>query len=70
MRSANRKYGEQIIRDFAARDAKEMRRYSKEMEVCPESTLSSGMYFYHRASYNSYKHALQIITTPVFWRDE
>ena len=69
MKSTNRKYGEQVIRDFAARDAKEMRRYSKEMEVRPESTLSSSMYLYHRACYNSYKHALQIITIPTFWRE-
>ena len=69
MKSTNRLAGEQLLRDFAARDARDMRRYAKEMEVCPESTYISGMYFYHRASYNTYKHALQVVSTPAFWRE-
>jgi|DEB0MinimDraft_4_1074332.scaffolds.fasta_scaffold58619_1 cytidylate kinase len=67
MKSTNRLVGEQLLRDFAARDAKDMRRYAKEMEVCPESTYVSGMYYYHKASYNTYKHALQVVNTPIFW---
>lgn len=69
MKSTNRSSGEQLLRDFAARDAKEMRHYAKEMEDCPESTYISGMYFYHRACYQTYKHALQVVSTPAFWRE-
>jgi cytidylate kinase len=69
MKSTNRLFGEQLLRDFAARDARDMRRYAKEMEDRPESTYISGMYFYHRASYNTYKHALQVVSTPAFWRE-
>ena len=70
MKSSNRKMGEQILRDFAAEDAKDMRHYAKELEDSPESTLSSGMYYYHRGRYNAYKHAMSIFNTEPFWRDE
>jgi cytidylate kinase len=69
MKSTNRLFGEQLLRDFAARDARDMRRYAKKMEDRPESTYISGMYYYHRASYNTYKHALQVFSTPAFWRE-
>jgi len=68
MKSTNRLFGEQLLRDFAARDARDMRRYAKEMKCRPESTYFSGMYFYHKASYNTYKHALQVVSTPALWR--
>ena len=67
MKSTNRLVGEQLLRDFAARDAREMRHYEKQMEDCPESTYISAMYYYHRASYKTYKHALQVVSTPAFW---
>lgn len=70
MKSSNRKMGEQILRDFAAEDAKDMRHYSKTMEDSPESTMSSGMYYYHLGRYNAYKHAMQILKTKSFWREE
>lgn len=70
MRSSNRKKGEQVLRDFAAEDAKVMRNYAKQLEVSPESRLSAGMYYYHRGRYNAYKLAVQILKTQSFWRDE
>lgn len=70
MKSSKRKMGEQVLRDFAAEDARDMRHYAKELEVSPESGLSTGMYYYHRGRYNAYKHAMQILNTHVFWRDE
>lgn len=60
-----RKKGEQLLRDFAAEDARDMRRYARE-----DSNFDRTMKAYHRGRYNSYKRALDIVNTECFWRDE
>lgn len=65
-----RKTGEQLLRDFAAEDAREMRRYKRRLKENPDSRYDSAMDSYYRGRYNSYKQALNIINTKCFWRDE
>ena len=60
-----RKTGEQLLRDFAAEDARDMRRYARK-----DSSYDRAMEAYHRGRYNGYKQALDIIDTKCLWRDE
>lgn len=62
-----RKRGDQLLRDFAAEDARSMRRYGRR---ALESSYDRAMEAYHRGRYNSYKSALTIINIKSFWRDE
>ena len=61
-----RKRGDQLLRDFAAEDARSMRRYGRR---ALESSYDRAMEAYHRGRYNSYKSALNIINIKSFWRD-
>jgi hypothetical protein len=61
-----RKRGDQLLRDFAAEDARSMRRYGRRTL---ESSYDRAMEAYHRGRYNSYKLALQMINTESLWRD-
>lgn len=60
-----RKMGEQLLRDFAAYDARDMRRYARN-----ESSYDRAMEAYHRGRYNSYKSALNVINSKSLWRDQ
>lgn len=60
-----RKKGEQLLRDFAAYDARDMRRYARN-----ESSYDRAMAAYHRGRYNSYKQAIDIMKAKSLWRDE
>lgn len=64
-----RKLGEQLLRDFAAEDARHMRRYTRQLKENPASRYDSAMDAYHRGRYNSYKSALDIINSESLWRD-
>lgn len=60
-----RKTGEQLLRDFAAEDARDMRRYARN-----DSSYDRAMEAYHRGRYRGYKQALNIIDSKCLWRDE
>lgn len=60
-----RKTGEQLLRDFAAEDARDMRRYARN-----DSSYDRAMEAYHRGRYRDYKQALNIIDSKCLWRDE
>ena len=64
-----RKTGEQLLRDFAADDAREMRSYSRYLKDNPDSSFDRAMGAYYRGRYNSYKSALNIINSESLWRD-
>lgn len=59
-----RKKGEQLLRDFAAEDARNMRRYTGN-----ESSYDRAMEAYHRGRYTGYKQAINIINSTSLWRD-
>lgn len=64
-----RKTGEQLLRDFAADDAREMRRYTRLLQIEPDCGYYRVMHSYYSASYNSYKSALGVINSECLWRD-
>jgi hypothetical protein len=59
-----RKRGDQLLRDFAAEDARSMRRYARN-----KSSFYRAMEAYHRGRYRGYRLALQMINTESLWRD-
>ena len=65
-----RKTGEQLLRDFAAEDARDMRRYARKLKDNSGITYYRVMETYHRGRYNSYKSAIDIINSECLWRDE
>ena len=64
-----RKTGEQLLRDFAAEDAREMRSYTRRLKIEPDCGYYRAMQAYYSARYNTYKQALDIINTKCLWRD-
>ena len=64
-----RKKGEQLLRDFAADDARDMRRMTRLLEREPDSGYYRAMQAYYSGRYNSYKSALDIINSESLWRD-
>lgn len=64
-----RKKGEQLLRDFAAEDARDMRRMTRRLKDSPDCGYYRTMQAYYSARYNSYKQALDIINTKCLWRD-
>ena len=64
-----RKTGEQLLRDFAAEDARDMRRYARLAEK-ETGGYYRAMESYHRGRYNSYIRALDIVNSECLWRDE
>ena len=64
-----RKTGEQLLRDFAAQDARDMRRQARYLKLDPDSGYHRAMETYYRGRYNSYKSALDIINSECLWRD-
>lgn len=65
-----RKTGEQLLRNFAANDAREMRRFTRLLEIEPDFSHYRVMQAYYSACYNSYKSALDIINSECLWRGE
>lgn len=65
-----RKTGEQLLRDFAAEDARDMRRMTRKLKGDPDCGYYRAMQAYYTARYNSYKSALDIINSECLWRDE
>ena len=64
-----RKTGEQLLRDFAAEDAREIRRYARLLKIEPDCGYYRAMQAYYSGRYNSYKSALDIINSESLWRD-
>lgn len=65
-----RKTGEQLLRDFAAEDARDMRLYARKLKDNSGITFYRVMETYHRGRYNGYKQALNIVNNEFLWRDE
>jgi len=56
--------GEQLLREFAAEDARDMRRYAK-----GDSSYNRAMEAYHKGRYNGYKQAMSIMKAECLWRE-
>lgn len=65
-----RNTGEQLLRDFAAQDARDMRLYARKLKNNSGIDYYRVMETYHRGRYNGYKRALGIINSEFLWRDE
>ena len=65
-----RKRGDQLLRDFAAEDARSMRYHTRRLKDDPNSNYDRAMQTHCKGRYNSYKLALQMINTESLWRDK
>lgn len=59
-----RKQGEKLLREFAAEDARDMRRYAR-----GDSSYDRTMEAYHKGRYNGYKQAISIMKSKCLWRE-